>query len=84
MRCGIVNLKSLRKYNYDEDDRSCRLCEKDDETLDHVVNKCGKISRTVEIPNIFSTKREDVIDVVTRVKTFIKMVEELESTESED
>ena len=84
MRCGTVHLKSVRKYSYEEDDRTCRLCEKEEETLDHVVNKCGKISRTVEIPNIFSAKREDVIDVVARVKTFLKMVDEVESTELED
>ena len=83
IRCGIVNLKSLRKYNYDEDDRTCRLCERDDETLDHVVNKCGLIPRTVEIPNIFSTKQEDVIEVVARVKMFLKMADEMQSTEED-
>ena len=84
VRCQIVDLKTLRKYKYGEDDTRCRLCEKEDETLDHVVNKCEKITRTDEVPDIFSSKREDVMDVVARMKMFTRLVEELDISAAED
>ena len=84
VRCGIVDLKTLRTYKYGDLDRKCRLCEKDDETLDHVINKCEKIPRTEEIHDIFSSRREDVMDVVAQMKTFIKLVEDLDAATTED
>ena len=83
VRCQIADLKTLRKYKYGEDDTRCRLCEKEDETLDHVVNKCEKIKRTDEVPDIFSSKREDVMNVVARMKMFTRLVEELDISEAE-
>ena len=83
VRCGIVDLKTQRKYKYDEDDRNCRLCENEDETLCHVVNKCEKITRTGEISDVFSLRRDDVIEVVRRMKMFASLVEK-SNTESEE
>ena len=43
-----------------------------------------KIPRTEEIHDIFSSRREDVMDVVARMKTFIKLVEDLDAATTED
>ena len=84
IRCGIFDLKTLRKYKYAEDDVMCRLCEMEEETLDHVINRCGKILRTCVMSDIYSLSRENVVDVVGRMKTFVHLVQELDSSKSED
>ena len=62
----------------------CRLCEVEEETLDHVINGCGKIPRTCLISDVYSLSEEVVVDVLARMKTFVQLVEEKDSSDNED
>ena len=84
IRCGIVDLKTVRKYKYGEEDVMCRLCEIDEETLGHVINGCAKVPRTCLISDIYSLSKDVVVDVVARMKTFVQLVEEQDSSDTED
>ena len=77
IRSGTLNLKMLRKYAYESGDTQCRLCVGEDETVDHIVNRCEKICRSTTISDVHSLKREDVEAVVARVKLFVNLVEDL-------
>ena len=46
--------------------------------MEHIVNACDEISRPGIISDVDSLIREDVFEVVRRVKTFINLVEERE------
>ena len=72
VRSGTVDIKTLRRYNYDEGDVLCRLCEGADETLEHIINQCDMVSRCNEIENIFSVAKDNVMEVVSRLKKFQK------------
>ena len=43
IRCGTLDLKTLRKYNYAEGDVMCRLCGNKEETVNHIVNECASL-----------------------------------------
>ena len=57
----------------------CRLCHNDEESIDHIVNKCEAITRTCNIPDVYSIEKDVVEAVVKRVKEFIKFAEEKET-----
>ena len=76
IRSGTLDVKTLRKYSYETGDTLCRLCTKEEETVDHIVNKCERIYRSTTISDVNSLEREDQETVVTRVKQFINLVEE--------
>ena len=78
IRSGTLDIKTLRSYAYDSNDTLCRLCERENETVEHIVNACDEISRPGIISDVDSLIREDVFEVVRRVKTFINLVEERE------
>ena len=69
VRCGTLDLKTLRKYNYEDADVLCRLCGKEEERVEHIVNKCVIVTRTEII-------REHIKIVVARIKMFLKLAEE--------
>ena len=77
IRSGTLDLKMLRKYAYESGDTLCRLCVSEDETVDHIVNRCGKICRSTTISDVHSLERKDVEAVVARVKLFVNLVEDL-------
>ena len=60
----------------------CRLCQNDDESVEHIVNKCEAISRTCDIEDVYSMEKDMVVMVVTRMKEFIKLSEEKEKSDS--
>ena len=74
---GTYDVKMLRKYSYETGDTLCRLCVKEDETVDHIVNRCEKIYRSTILLNVNSLEREDVETVVARAKLFVNLVEEM-------
>ena len=76
IRSGTVDIKSLRKFNYDDGDTLCRLCGGADETLEHIVNQCGMVNRCYEIEDIFSVDKDNVLEVVSRLKEFQKSSED--------
>ena len=77
LRCGTFDLKTLRKYSYEDGDVMCRLCEVEEETVEHIVNRCDCISRDDYVENIFSELKEDVEKVVSRVKEFNCLADEM-------
>ena len=74
VRSGTLDLKTLRKYNYEEADVLCRLCGKEEETADHII--CMMVTRTEIIYDVYSLEREHVEIVVARIKMFLKLAEE--------
>ena len=84
IRCGTLDLKTLRKYNYEDGDVLCRLCQRGNETVEHIVNHCEEIERTVSVPDVFSLIREDIEAVLNRVKIFVKLLREREEMEEEN
>ena len=83
IRCGTLDIKSLRKYQYDDNDTVCRLCGNGTETLGHIINYCDKIPRTEIVSDIYSLIRVDVEIVVARVKLFLTLADEKEEAEKE-
>ena len=75
VRSGTLDLKTLRRYRYDS---LCRLCEKEDETVDHIVNRCMELDRRTNITDVNSILREDIQEVVGRVKAFVTRIDEME------
>ena len=66
-------------------DTFCRLCGKEEETVDHIVNRCETITRTGVVSDVFSTNREDVEVVVRIMKVFVELADKKEeSEETED
>ena len=80
VRSQTVDIKSLRKYNYDNGDSLCRLCEQEDETLEHIINRCNAVVGTKEcIGDIFSVEKDNVVEVVSRLKCFKTFSEEMKT-----
>ena len=77
VRSGTVDIKSLRKYNYDDGDTLCRLCGGADETLEHIINQCDMVNRSNIIEDIFSVKKDSAMEVISRLKHFQKSSEDL-------
>ena len=45
IRSGTLDIKTMRKYNYKDGDVLCRLCGKEEETVEHIVNSCLHVSQ---------------------------------------
>ena len=84
IRCGTLDLKTLRKYNYTEGDVMCRLCGNKEETVDHIVNECSLIERDVTVTDVFSLLQKDIETVVDRVKRFLKIAKEKKEAEEKE
>ena len=54
IRSGTLDIKTTRKYNYDDGDVLCRLCGQDEETVEHIVNSC---------PDVFQGCRNDRVNL---------------------
>ena len=76
MRTGTLDIKTMRKYNYEDGDVLCRLCGNEEETLDHIVNECPSISRNCQVKDILSGQKEEIADVLSRVKEFNRLADE--------
>ena len=77
VRAGVLDLKTIRKYWYS--DSTCRLCEQEDETVDHVVNICRSIPRSSTINNLYTNSVKQMELVAERCLLFAEMVKERES-----
>ena len=77
VRAGILDVKTVRKYWY-KDDQTCRLCELCDEDVDHVVNRCKEIPRDVIVENVLTDNLEEMKIVADRCILFASKVKELE------
>ena len=48
----------------------CRLCNTEDETVEHVVNNCKELERTRQIDNIFTTECGELKEMAVRCIAF--------------
>ena len=74
-RLGILDIKGLRTYKYGND-LKCRLCEGDDENVDHIVNICPSISRTNLIQSVYTNNEEEMKEVARRCQEFCNKVDD--------
>ena len=54
----------------------CRLCGKEEETVDHIINICVMATRTEITYDVYSLEREHIEIVVARIMMFLKLAEE--------
>ena len=78
IRAGILDVRAVRKYWYSDD--SCRLCHKNQESVDHIVNHCELIPRDGMILDITTNKLEEMEAIADRCIQFELHVKELELT----
>ena len=76
VRAGVVDVKTIRKYWYD--DSICRLCGEPEENVDHVVNVCRMVPRTTPVSNILSDDIDEMVMIAERCITFAAKVKELQ------
>ena len=81
IRTGTINLKNHRKYMYG-DDNLCRLCQKEVEDVNHVVNECPAIPRGENI-NINTTKCEELMEISSRCIMFDDKVNDNQECDSD-
>ena len=72
IRTGTIDLRAVRYYMHGEDTLG-RLCQEEDETIDHVVNNCRMINRKRRI-DIDSTECEVLREVAQLYSKFKEMV----------
>jgi hypothetical protein len=77
IRTRTVDIRSIRKYTYG-DNVSCRLCQNEDETIEHITNKCPNIGRSTQI-NIYTTNCNCLKEMAKRFVEFDKKIEEMEN-----
>lgn len=78
IRAGVLDVKALRKYWYD--DSVCRLCQHEEENVNHVVNECTAIPRPNVIQNILQTEElSELEEIANRCIVFAAKVKELET-----
>ena len=82
IRSGTVDLKCYRRYKYGED-RLCRLCNEEDENVEHVVNNCPSVSRQYRIDDIFTQNIDDLLEISKRCILFDQLAEEMDELENE-
>ena len=75
LKAGTFDVKSNRTYQYE--DTICRLCQNDDETVDHVVNQCNQVNRvsSIDTNNIHNLAGEDILEMVKRVLSFQELID---------
>ena len=75
IRCKNWDLKEWRQYMYE--DKLCRLCEQDDESLEHVLCYCRKVT---SVPlqgtdlDVYSDDIDIQLKIVTRAKSFADQI----------
>ena len=75
LRGGVIDLKCSRPYMYN--DNVCRLCENGSEDIDHVVNKCTKVKRSlIPINNIYDLSEDDLFEMLNRVEDFRNQIDQ--------
>ena len=78
MRAGVIDLKTVRPYQYT--DSVCRLCKQNDEDINHVVNQCPEVTRTHHIEDISTTTNiKDLEEIAARYLVFTSKLSEIES-----
>ena len=58
----------------------CRLCQQNDETVNHIVNECTHISRTSGVIEVFTNNIVEMEQIADRCLQFADKIKEMEST----
>ena len=75
IRAGVIDLKSVRKYWYNDD--TCRLCQQEKEDVEHVVNKCPELSRSHNIDQLYKGDVDELREMAVRFSEFTTKLGEL-------
>jgi hypothetical protein len=74
IRAGVFDIKSNRPYQYD--DESCRVCQIENETLDHIVNRCTQADcDSIPTNNVYTMCDEDRTEMLKRIELFKKLLQ---------
>ena len=74
IRAGITDIKQLRTYKYT--DTKCRLCKREEEDMNHILNECEQVDRSEDyIDNIYTQESKIEIKIVKRTKEFLTKVQ---------
>ena len=76
IRAGTVDLRSVRKYLYDNN--KCRLCDADEENVEHVINECPSVSRQYKVTNVYDENLDQMLEISKRCVEFNKQIKELD------
>ena len=75
IRAGVIDLKSVRKYWYNDD--TCRLCQQEKEDVEHIVNTCPKLSRSHNIDQLYKGNVDEQREMAVRFSEFTTQLAEL-------
>ena len=75
IRTNTIDLRTIRKYQHG-DSTKCRLCDTEDETLAHVVNRCPNIPRETLIPNLYCSDSNLLQEIADRCVNFMERTKE--------
>jgi hypothetical protein len=78
IRAGVIDLKCVRKYWYNDD--TCRLCQQEKEDVEHVVNKCPELSRSHNIDELYKEDVDELREIAVRFSEFTTKLGELNQT----
>ena len=74
IRAGVFDIKSNRPYQYD--DQTCRVCELENETLDHIVNECTQPDRVpILTSDVYSICEEERTEMLSRIEQFKELLQ---------
>ena len=76
IRAGTVHLRSVRKYLYNNN--KCRLCDADEENVEHVINECPSVSRQYKVTNVYDENLDQMLEISKRCVEFDKQIKELD------
>jgi hypothetical protein len=71
IRSGVIDTKCTRKYWYE--DTVCRLCNRGEEDVNHVVNLCPEISRNGTI-NLYTDNTVELKEIAKRFSQFENLI----------
>ena len=63
-------------------DVTCRLCQENEENVNHILNECEVIVRNGPDVNIYSQEEEEAREIVGRTIQFLRKIEEIDGVES--
>ena len=73
IRAKVFDIKEYRSYQYTAD-ATCRLCQIEEETMDHVLNHCTEVSRNTVTGDIYDTSDTNTSAILQRAEEFRRKV----------
>jgi hypothetical protein len=81
IRSGTIDLRGHRKYKYGTK-TSCRLCEGETESVEHVVNKCPMVAREGGAMDFLGNDYDQLLEASRRCINFDAQVDDMEELEA--